>query len=119
MEKGSKVVCQRLSYPIGVSYEETSYQINTTTSGSGGNGRKGSGLRWGKKTTKQLLLKSEQSARSQSRGNGGAKESSASATKTMTSTTKVGRRGGAGGPTSTTTETKSKTTTTRTMRKGK
>ena len=119
IEKGSKVVHQRLSDPIGGSYESTSYQKITTTSGEGNN------LKGGKKTTTTTTTtKTEQSARSQSRGNGntgntGAGESSATATKTMTSTTKVGRRGGAGGPTSTTTETTSKTTTTRTTRRGK
>ncbi len=119
IEKGSKVVHQRLSDPIGGSYEETSYQKITTTSGAG-NDKSGNSLK-GQKTTTTTTTKTEQSARSQSRGNGntGAGESSATATKTMTSTTKVGRRGGAGGPTSTTTETTSKTTTTRTTRRGK
>ena len=112
IEKGSKVVHQRLSDPIGGSYEETSYQKITTTSGSGNN-------KTGKKIT--TTTKTEQSGRSQSRGNGnaGAGETSATATKEMISTTKVGRRGGAGGVTSTTTETTSKTTTTRTTRRGK
>ena len=112
IEKGSKVVHQRLSDPIGGSYEETSYQKITTTSGSGNN-------KTGKKIT--TTTKTEQSGRSQSRGNGnaGAGETSATATKEMISTTKVGRRGGAGGATSTTTETTSKTTTTRTTRRGK
>ena len=112
IEKGSKVVHQRLSDPIGGSYEETSYQKITTTSGSGSN-------KTGKKIT--TTTKTEQSGRSQSRGNGnaGAGETSATATKEMISTTKVGRRGGAGGATSTTTETTSKTTTTRTTRRGK
>ena len=111
IEKGSKVVHQRLSDPIGGSYEETSYQKITTTSGNGNNTT-------GKKIT---TTKTEQSGRSQSRGNGnaGAGETSATATKEMISTTKVGRRGGAGGVTSTTTETTSKTTTTRTTRRGK
>ena len=111
IEKGSKVVHQRLSDPIGGSYEETSYQKITTTSGNGNN-------KTGKKIT---TTKTEQSGRSQSRGNGnaGAGETSATATKEMISTTKVGRRGGAGGATSTTTETTSKTTTTRTTRRGK
>ena len=111
IEKGSKVVHQRLSDPIGGSYEETSYQKITTTTGSGNN-------KTGKKIT---TTKTEQSGRSQSRGNGnaGAGETSATATKEMISTTKVGRRGGAGGATSTTTETTSKTTTTRTTRRGK
>jgi hypothetical protein len=119
IEKGSKVVHQRLSDPIGGSYEETSYQKITTTSGAG-NDKSGNSLK-GQKTTTTTTTKTEQSERSQSRGNGntGAGESSATATKTMTSTTKVGRRGGAGGPTSTTTETTSKTTTTRTTRRGK
>ena len=112
IEKGSKVVHQRLSDPIGGSYEETSYQKITTTTGSGNN-----------KTRKKITTttKTEQSGRSQSRGNGnaGAGETSATATKEMISTTKVGRRGGAGGATSTTTETTSKTTTTRTTRRGK
>ena len=119
IEKGSKVVHQRLSDPIGGSYEETSYQKITTTSGAG-NDKSGNSLK-GQKTTTTTTTKTEQSARSQSRGNGntGAGESSATATKTMTSTTKVGRRGGAGGPTYTTTETTSKTTTTRTTRRGK
>ena len=112
IEKGSKVVHQRLSDPIGGSYEETSYQKITTTTGSGNN-------KTGKKIT--TTTKTEQSGRSQSRGNGnaGAGETSATATKEMISTTKVGRRGGAGGATSTTTETTSKTTTTRTTRRGK
>ena len=112
IEKGSKVVHQRLSDPIGGSYEETSYQKITTTTGSGNNKKK-------KKIT--TTTKTEQSGRSQSRGNGnaGAGETSATATKEMISTTKVGRRGGAGGATSTTTETTSKTTTTRTTRRGK
>ena len=112
IEKGSKVVHQRLSDPIGGSYEETSYQKNTTTTGSGNN-------KTGKKIT--ITTKTEQSGRSQSRGNGnaGAGETSSTATKEMISTTKVGRRGGAGGATSTTTETTSKTTTTRTTRRGK
>ena len=112
IEKGSKVVHQRLSDPIGGSYEETSYQKITTTSGSGNN-------KTGKKIT--TTTKTEQSGRSQSRGNGnaGAGETSATATKEMISTTKVGRRGGAGEATSTTTETTSKTTTTRTTRRGK
>ena len=112
IEKGSKVVHQRLSDPIGGSYEETSYQKITTTTGSGNN-------KTGKKIT--TTTKTEQSGRSQSRGNGnaGAGETSATATKEMISTTKVGRRGGAGGATSTTTETTSKTTTTRTTRTGK
>ena len=103
IEKGSKVVHQRLSDPIGGSYEETSYQKITTTTGSGNN-------KTGKKIT--TTTKTEQSGRSQSRGNGnaGAGETSATATKEMISTTKVGRRGGAGGATSTTTETTSKTT---------
>ena len=97
IEKGSKVVHQRLSDPLGGSYEETSIQTTTKT---------------------------EQSARSLSRGNAnnntGNRETSASATKERISTTKVGRRGGAGGATSTTTETTSKTTTTtRTTRRGK
>ena len=107
IEKGSKVVHQRLSDPIGGSYEETSYQKITTTSGNGNN-------KTGKKIT--TTTKTEQSGRSQSRGNGnaGAGETSATATKEMISTTKVGRRGGAGGATSTTTETTSKTSTTRT-----
>lgn len=120
IEKGSKVVHQRLSDPIGGSYEETSYQKITTTSGAG-NDKSGNSLKGQKATTTTTTTKTEQSARSQSRGNGntGAGESSATATKTMTSTTKVGRRGGAGGPTSTTTETTSKTTTTRTTRRGK
>ena len=111
IEKGSKVVHQRLSDPIGGSYEETSYQKITTTTGSGNN-------KTGKKIT---TTKTEQRGRSQSRGNGnaGAGETSATATKEMISTTKVGRRGGAGGATSTTTETTSKTTTTRTTRRGK
>ena len=112
IEKGSKVVHQRLSDPIGGSYEETSYQKITTTTGSGNN-------KTGKKIT--TTTKTEQSGRSQSRGSGnaGAGETSATATKEMISTTKVGRRGGAGGATSTTTETTSKTTTTRTTRRGK
>ena len=112
IEKGSKVVHQRLSDPIGGSYEETSYQKITTTTGSGNN-------KTGKKIT--TTTKTEKSGRSQSRGNGnaGAGETSATATKEMISTTKVGRRGGAGGATSTTTETTSKTTTTRTTRRGK
>ena len=112
IEKGSKVVHQRLSDPIGGSYEETSYQKITTTTGSGNN-------KTGKKIT--TTTKTEQSGRGQSRGNGnaGAGETSATATKEMISTTKVGRRGGAGGATSTTTETTSKTTTTRTTRRGK
>ena len=122
IEKGSKVVHTRLSDPIGGSYEETSYQKITTTTGAGGAGdRTGSALRGGKKTTTTTTTtKTEQNsgnARGQPRGGEG--ESSATATKTMTSTTKVGRRGGAGGPTSTTTETTSKTTTTRTTRRGK
>ena len=111
IEKGSKVVHQRLSDPLGGSYEETSIQRFTTSSGNGNN-------KTGKKIT---TTKTEQSGRSQSRGNGNAVagETSATATKEMISTTKVGRRGGAGGATSTTTETTSKTTTTRTTRRGK
>ena len=115
IEKGSKVVHQRLSDPIGGSYEETSYQKITTTTGSGNN-------KTGKKIT-TTTTKTEQSARSLSRGNAnnnaGNRETTASATKERISTTKVGRRGGAGGATSTTTETTSKTTTTRTTRRGK
>jgi len=122
IEKGSKVVHQRLSDPIGGSYEETSYQKITTTTGAG-NDKTGNILRGQKTTTTTTTTKTEQSGRSQSRGNAnpntGVEETSATATKTMTSTTKVGRRGGAGGPTSTTTETTSKTTTTRTTRRGK
>ena len=122
IEKGSKVVHQRLSDPIGGSYEETSYQKITTTTGAG-NDKTGNTLRGQKTTTTTTTTKTEQSGRSQSRGNAnpntGVEETSATATKTMTSTTKVGRRGGAGGPTSTTTETTSKTTTTRTTRRGK
>ena len=119
IEKGSKVVHTRLSDPIGGSYEETSYQKITTTSGAGGAGdRNGSALR-GKKTTTTTTKTERMSGNVRNQANGGAGESSASATKTMTSTTKVGRRGGAGGPTSTTTETTSKTTTTRTTRRGK
>ena len=122
IEKGSKVVHQRLSDPIGGSYEETSYQKITTTTGAG-NDKTGNTLRGQKTTTTTTTTKTEQSGRSQSRGNAnpntGVGETSATATKTMTSTTKVGRRGGAGGPTSTTTETTSKTTTTRTTRRGK
>ena len=106
IEKGSKVVHQRLSDPIGGSYEETSYQKITTTSGAG-NDRAGGALK-GKKTTTTTTTttKTEQSGRSRPRGNANANananteagETSATATKTMTSTTKVGRRGGAGGP---------------------
>ena len=115
IEKGSKVVHQRLSDPLGGSYEETSIQRFTTSSGNGNN-------KTGKKIT--TTTKTEQSARSLSRGNAnnnaGNRETTASATKERISTTKVGRRGGAGGATSTTTETTSKTTTTtRTTRRGK
>ena len=119
IEKGSKVVHTRLSEPIGGSYEETSYQKITTTSGTGGAGdRTGSALRGGQKTTTTTTKTERTSANERSQSRGGPSESSATATKTMTSTTKVGRRGGAGGPTSTTTETTSKTTTTRTTRRG-
>ena len=125
IEKGSKVVHQRLSDPIGGSYEETSYQKITTTSGAG-NDKSGNSLKGQKTTTTTTTTKTEQTTgnvRSKSRGAGntgaGASESSATATKTMTSTTKVGRRGGAGGPTSTTTETTSETKTTRTTRRAK
>ena len=119
IEKGSKVVHTRLSDPIGGSYEETSYQKITTTSGTGGAGdRTGSALRGGQKTTTTTTKTERTSANARSQSRGGPSESSATATKTMTSTTKVGRRGGAGGPTSTTTETTSKTTTTRTTRRG-
>ena len=116
IEKGSKVVHQRLSDPLGGSYEETSIQRFTTSSGNGNN-------KTGKKIT-TTTTKTEQSARSLSRGNAnnnaGNRETTASATKERISTTKVGRRGGAGGATSTTTETTSKTTTTtRTTRRGK
>ena len=116
IEKGSKVVHQRLSDPLGGSYEETSIQRFTTSSRDGNN-------KTGKKIT-TTTTKTEQSARSLSRGNAnnnaGNRETSASATKERISTTKVGRRGGAGGATSTTTETTSKTTTTtRTTRRGK
>ena len=114
IEKGSKVVHQRLSDPIGGSHEETSIQRFTTSSRDGNN-------KTGKITT--TTTKTEQSARSLSRGNAnnnaGNRETTASATKERISTTKVGRRGGAGGATSTTTETTSKTTTTRTTRRGK
>ena len=120
IEKGSKVVHQRLSDPIGGSYEETSYQKITTTSGAG-NDKGGNALKGKKTTTTTTTTKTEQSARSQSRGNAntGTGETSATATKTMTSTTKVGRRGGAGGPTSTTTETTSETTTTTRRTRGR
>ena len=119
IEKGSKVVHTRLSDPIGGSYEETSYQKITTTSGTGGAGdRTGSALRGGQKTTTTTTKTERTSANARSQSRGGPSESSATATKTMISTTKVGRRGGAGGPTSTTTETTSKTTTTRTTRRG-
>ena len=124
IEKGSKVVHTRLSDPIGGTYEETSYQKITTTTGAGGD--KNGALKSGKKTTTTTTTKTEQTTgnvRSKSRGAGntgaGASESTATATKTMTSTTKVGRRGGAGGPTSTTTETTSETKTTRTTRRAK
>ena len=114
IEKGSKVVHQRLSDPLGGSYEETSIQRFTTSSRDGNN-------KTGKKIT--TTTKTEQSARNLSRGNAnnntGNRETTASATKERISTTKVGRRGGAGGATSTTTETTSKTTTTRTTRRGK
>ena len=122
-DKGSIVIHERLSGPVGGSYEETSIQKITTATGAGAGGAlKGAQ----KTTTTTTTTKTEQNAgnanpRSQSRGapREGAGETSATATKTMTSTTKVGRRGGAGGPTSTTTETTSKTTTTRTTRRGK
>ena len=117
IDKGSLVVHTRLSDPIGGSYEETSYQKITTTSGAGGD-RTGSSLRGAQKTT--TTTKTERTT-GNARGarNPSASETSATATKTMTSTTKVGRRGGAGGPTSTTTETTSKQTTTRTTRRVK
>ena len=117
IDKGSLVVHTRLSDPIGGSYEETSYQKITTTTGAGGD-RTGSALRGAQKTT--TTTKTERTT-GNARGarNPSASETSATATKTMTSTTKVGRRGGAGGATSTTTETTSKTTTTRTTRRGK
>ena len=122
-DKGSIVIHERLGGPVGGTYEETSYQKITTTTGAGA---KGGNLK-GTKTTTTTTTKTETAtgtakARSQSKGaenRGGESESTATATKTMTTTTKVGRRGGAGGATSTTTETTSKTTTTRTTRRGK
>ena len=118
-DKGSLVIHTRLSDPLGGSYEETSYQKITTTSGAGGD-RTGSALRGAQKTTTTTTTKTERTTgNARGAGNPSVSESSATATKTMTSTTKVGRRGGAGGPTSTTTETTSKTTTTRTNRRVK
>ena len=73
IEKGSKVVHQRLNDPIGDSYEETSYQKITTTSGAG-NDRAGGALK-GKKTTTTTTTtttKTEQNERSRSRGNANA-----------------------------------------------
>ena len=125
-DKGSIVIHERLGGPVGGTYEETSYQKITTSTGAGaGNG---GALKGTKKTTTTTTTTTKTettgtaNARSQSKGadnRGGANETSATATKTMTSTTKVGRRGGAGGATSTTTESTTKTTTTRTTRRGK
>ena len=121
-DKGSIVIHERLGGPVGGTYEETSYQKITTTTGAG----TGGALKGTKKTTTTTTTKVEATgtanARNQSKGadnRGGASETSATATKTMTSTTKVGRRGGAGGATSTTTETTNTTTTTRTTRRVK
>ena len=123
-DKGSIVIHERLGGPVGGTYEETSYQKITTTTGAGA-GTCGA-LKGTKKTTTTTTTKVEATgtanARNQSKGadnRGGASETSATATKTMTSTTKVGRRGGAGGATSTTTETTNTTTTTRTTRRVK
>ena len=123
-DKGSIVIHERLGGPVGGTYEETSYQKITTTTGAGAG--TGGALKGTKKTTTTTTTKVEATgtanARSQSKGadnRGGASETSATATKTMTSTTKVGRRGGAGGATSTTTETTNTTTTTRTTRRVK
>jgi len=124
VDKGSIVIHERLGGPVGGTYEETSYQKITTTTGAGAG--TGGALKGTKKTTTTTTTKVEATgtanARSQSKGadnRGGASETSATATKTMTSTTKVGRRGGAGGATSTTTETTNTTTTTRTTRRVK
>ena len=125
-DKGSIVIHERLGGPIGGSYEETSYQKITTTTGAGAGS--GGALKGAKTTTTTTTTKTEKatgtaSGRSQSRGAAnnreGAGETTATATKEMVSTTKVGRRGGAGGATSTTTESTTKTTTTRTTRRGK
>ena len=125
-DKGSIVIHERLGGPIGGSYEETSYQKITTTTGAGAG--TGGALKGAKTTTTTTTTKTEKttgtaSGRSQSRGAAnnreGAGETTATATKEMVSTTKVGRRGGAGGATSTTTESTTKTTTTRTTRRGK
>ena len=123
-DKGSIVIHERLGGPVGGTYEETSYQKITTTTGAGAG--TGGALKGTKKTTTTTTTKVEATgtanARNQSKGadnRGGASETSATATKTMTSTTKVGRRGGAGGATSTTTETTNTTTTTRTTRRVK
>ncbi len=94
IEKGSKLVHQRLSTPIGGSYEKTSYQKIKTASGARCNYRTGSALRGGKKTTTTTTTtKTEQNTRTQSRGNGGTGVSSTNATKNMISTTKFERRG--------------------------
>ena len=61
IENGSKVVHQRLSGPFGGSYEEISIQRFTTSSGNDNN-------KTGKKIT-NTTTKTEQSARSISRGN--------------------------------------------------
>ena len=125
-DKGSIVIHERLGGPIGGSYEETSYQKITTTTGAGAG--TGGALKGAKTTTTTTTTKTEKttgtaSGRSQSRGAAnnreGAGETTATATKEMVLTTKVGRRGGAGGATSTTTESTTKTTTTRTTRRGK
>ena len=116
--KPALVVHTRLGDIIGGSFEQSSYQKITTTSG----GRSNSSQKTVTKTettTKTLKEnKSTANLRTQPKPARGAGESTATATKTMVSTTKVGRRGGAGGATSTTTETTSKTTTTRTTRRG-
>jgi hypothetical protein len=120
-DKGSIVIHQRLSGPVGGTYEETSIQkITSTTTGTGKNAK----TKTTTTTTKTEEATGTANLRNKSRGGnndakGGETETSATATKTMTQTTKVGRRGGAGGATSTTTESTTKTTTTRTTRRAK
>ena len=123
-DKGSIVIHERLGGPVGGTYEETSYQKITTTTGAGTGGpSKGTKTTTTTTTTKTEKATGTANLRNQPRGAGktneGAGETTATATKEMVSTTKVGRRGGAGGATSTTTETTSKITTTRTTRRGK
>ena len=115
--KPSIVVHTRLGDIIGGSFEQSSYQKITTSTGARGNSASKTTTKT--ETTTKTLKENKSSAnlRTKPKTKEGS-ESSATATKTMVSTTKVGRRGGAGGAHSTTTETTSKTTTTRTTRRG-